>query len=166
MKRALLLCCAIAILVAAAQPILAASPQFFGIQVYEASDADEAFSVQEGVDTDVEYSYTPRMVNTSIHIWGTLEAESLVLNIVNQSDESLHMSFYTDEYGYYTFDDDIFMLEVMMSESAYPASIDAGTSEEVALELPSPEHIGQVKFVAALIDYGQTALIAKPIESR
>ena len=167
MARAILLSSIVGFfLVIATHPTLAVTSSFFGIQVYEASDADEAFFIKEAENGGVEYTYIEEMVNTSVYAWGTLEDDCLVLDIVNKSEQNLGMDFYVDQYGYYTLDDDIFMLDFMMSEMAYPSLLEAQDSETIVLYLPAPEYIGQIKFIAALIHYGSVAIILKPIQSK
>jgi len=148
-----------------ASPVLATAPQFFGIQIYEASDIDDAFSVKAGEDGSVTYTYRESMVDTSIFAWGTLEEDCLTLDLVNESETTLYMLFESDQYGYYTLDDDIFMLELMMTAGTYPTSIEPGESETVVLYRPPAEHLDQINFFAVRINYRQTAIALKRIQT-
>lgn len=140
-----------------------AKSNFFGIQISDASKAQEAFSKVVRTKEGVRYTYKKELANTSIYCWGTVGNYWITFQIHNDSKRPIQMNYFMDKYELATTEGSIYELE-LPEILDYPSEV-VNPKGNKTVKLSNPiENLSEIKYLSVSLSWGEVFIFLRRIQ--
>jgi|AntDeeMinimDraft_5_1070356.scaffolds.fasta_scaffold21006_2 hypothetical protein len=164
-KKNLIVIFVVVLLFIAGGKLVEAESNFYGMVVYDSSQAFNAFDVYYNDEGGVSYTYTKSLVNTDISCWGDVRDYNITYTIENNTESPIELNYYADVYELATVDGSVYELE-MPDILDYPSKvINPNNSATITFDNPvdNPENI---MFISASLGLEDKFIFLKRIQEK